>query len=378
MGLLGSQKAEDFASSDESRFDWYLLFAVIGLMTLGLIQIYSATSNGFIGETAMAMMLKQMVFFSAGLVLIGMFMLIDYRLIERASYVIYILNLLALAAVPLVGVVRYGARRWIDLKIISYQPSETMKFATILALAKYFQDKTEIKSMGFKDLIIPGLIVMGPGLLTIVQPDLGTGGHLIITGMAILLFVGIRSRVLLTFVLAAVVSFPIAWQYGLKPYQQDRIKTFIDPMVDPKGKGFNALQAMIAVGSGQVVGKGFLKGTQTQLDFTPEHHTDFIFTVLAEEWGFAGVLVLFGLYSFLFSRCVRIASLARDKFGSLVCVGIIGMLMSQILINVSMVSGMFPIVGIPLPLLSYGGTSVLTVCLAFAILLNVGYRRTIF
>ena len=178
-------------------------------------------------------------------------------------------------------------------------------------------------------------------------------------------------------ILAAVVSFPIAYQH-LKPYQQDRIKTFIDPMADPKGQGYNALQAMIAVGSGQIVGKGFRKGTQTQLDFTPEHHTDFIFTVLAEEWGFLGVAILFSLYTFFFSRCVRIASLARDKFGSLVCVGIIGMLLTQILINVSMVSGMFPIVGIPLPLLSYGGTSVMTVSLAIAILQNVGFRRSIF
>lgn len=377
MGLLGSQNAEDFSTTDEVRFDWSLLFSVVAIMVIGLFQVYSATSNGFGGETPAYMTLKQFVFCVSGLALIGLFMLIDYRLIERISYILYGLNLAALALVPFLGVVRYGARRWINLGIISYQPSETMKFATILALAKYFQEKDSIKSMDFKDLIVPGLIVGIPGLLTVIQPDLGTGGHLMITGVVILLFVGIRARVLLFAGVLAVVSFPLAYQH-LKPYQQDRIKTFIDPMVDPKGQGYNALQAMIAVGSGELIGKGFRKGTQTQLDFTPEHHTDFIFTVLAEEWGFVGTSLLFGLYTFFFARCVRIAALARDKFGSLVCVGIIGMLLSQILINVSMVSGMFPIVGIPLPLLSYGGTSVLTVSLAIAILENVRFRKSIF
>jgi rod shape determining protein RodA len=378
MGILGSQKSEDFATTEESRFEWTLLWAICGVMLIGLVQVYSATSNSFTGASALFMMLKQLLFYGIGLTVIGLFMLVDYRLIERVAYLVYGANLLALMAVPIIGVTRLGARRWIDFGFMSYQPSETMKFATILALAKYFQDKSSIHSMDFKDLIVPGLILAVPGLLTISQPDLGTGGHLMITGTTILLFVGIRMRVLITGFVTAIVSFPLIWQYGLKPYQQMRIKTFLDPMADPKGEGYNALQSMIAIGSGESSGKGFLKGTQTQLNFTPEHHTDFIFTVLAEEWGFIGIIILFILYFFLFSRCIHVASMARDKFGSLVCVGIIGMLMSQILINISMVSGMFPIVGIPLPLLSYGGTSVLTVSLAFAILLNVGYRRTIF
>jgi len=377
MGLLGSQEAEDFATSEESRFDWSLMISVVAIMLIGMLLIFSATTNGFGGESATAMVTKQLIFSTGGLILIGLFMLMDYRLIDRLAYLIYGANLLLLASVPFLGVTRLGARRWLNFGFLNFQPSETMKFATILALAKYFQEKSDMKSMGFRDLIIPGLIVAVPGLLTITQPDLGTGGHLMITGTTILLFVGIRSRVIWISLLLAIVSFPLAYQ-KLKPYQQDRIKTFIDPMADPQGQGYNALQSMIAVGSGQLSGKGFRKGTQTQLDFTPEHHTDFIFTVLAEEWGFVGCALLFGLYCFFFSRCIRIASLARDKFGSLVCVGIIGMLVSQVLINVSMVSGMFPIVGIPLPMLSYGGTSMLTVCLAIAIVQNIGYRRSIF
>jgi len=381
MPILGSQKSEDFATTDESRFDWRLVLAILVIVTIGIVNVYSATANvpssdGNLHSYDMAV--RQLMNLGIGLGVIGVVMLFDYRLVERLAYVIYGANLLALLSVPMIGVVRYGARRWINLGFMSYQPSETMKFATILALAKYFHSRPALHKLDFRDLLIPGAILGVPALLTMMQPDLGTGGHLAITGTVILLFVGIRPRVLITAVLAAVVSFPVAWQYGLKPYQQDRIKTFLDPMADPKGDGYNALQSMIAVGSGQATGKGFRQGTQTQLHFTPEGHTDFIFTVLAEEWGFLGTIVLFGMYLFLMYRCVNIAALARDKFGSLVCVGIIGMLVSQIFINIAMVCGMFPIVGIPLPLVSYGGTSVITVCFALGLLLNVGYRRTIF
>jgi len=174
------------------------------------------------------------------------------------------------------------------------------------------------------------------------------------------------------------VSFPIFWQYGLKAYQKDRIVTFINPMRDPRGEGYNAIQSLIAVGSGELTGKGYQKGTQTQLEFTPEGHTDFIFTVLAEEWGLIGAIVLFLLYVLMFYRMVGISSMASDTFGALLGVGITALLASQIFINIAMVCGMFPIVGIPLPLLSYGGTSLLTSMLGLALLMNVGFRRSIF
>ncbi|MBS1985169.1 MAG: rod shape-determining protein RodA [Bdellovibrionales bacterium] len=378
MGILGGQKAPDFATTEESRFDWTLLGTVVGIMCIGLVNVYSATSGRGSGMSASAMALRQLVHLGGGLGVIGILMLIDYRLIERMAYVFYALNLVALMAVEALGVLRLGARRWIDFGFFAYQPSETMKLCVILALARYFHNKNSMAKMGFREMIPPALIVGIPGLLTIIQPDLGTGGHMMIAGAVMLLFVGIRPSVLWTLAVVGIVSFPLAWQYGLKPYQKDRIRTFVDPMQDPKGDGYNAIQSMIAVGSGEVTGKGFQKGTQTQLDFTPEGHTDFIFTVLAEEWGLVGSLFLLGAYLFLLQRCVTIASLARDKFGSLVCVGIIAMLTSQIFINISMVCGMFPIVGIPLPLVSYGGTAVINVCLALGILLNVGYKRTIF
>ncbi len=378
MGRLGASQAEDFSTSDESRFDWRLILAVLAIVGIGLINVYSVTSSEVAGSHGLEFATKQIINVAIGLTLVGVVMIFDYRLYERLAYLIYGVNLLFLMVVPFLGVTRYGARRWLNLGFMAYQPSETMKFATILALARYFHDKGSSERMAFKDLLVPGMILGLPALLTMTQPDLGTGGHLMITGASILLFVGIRSRILLSLAFLGIVSFPIAWQYGLKPYQKDRIRTFVDPMADPKGTGYNALQAMIAVGSGEFFGKGFQKGTQTQLEYTPEGHTDFIFTVLAEEWGFVGALSLFALYLYLLWRCVGIAASARDSFGSLVCVGIISMLASQIFINIAMVCGLFPIVGIPLPLVSYGGTSVLTVCLALGILLNVGYRRTIF
>lgn len=347
-------------------------------MVVGLVNVFSATAGRGTGMDSTEMALRQSVHIGVGLSIIAVLMLIDYRLIERISYVLYGINLLGLVAVDLMGVMRLGARRWLNLGFFAYQPSETMKLCVILALARYFHNKSSRGAMGFRELIPPLLIVGVPSLLTMAQPDLGTGGHMLITGMVILLFAGIRPRVLWTLAVVGIVSFPLAWQYGLKPYQKDRIRTFVDPMHDPKGDGYNAIQSMIAVGSGEMFGKGYLKGTQTQLDFTPEGHTDFIFTVLAEEWGLMGTLLLLGLYFYLLQRCVTVASLARDKFGSLACVGIIGMLTAQIFINISMVCGMFPIVGIPLPLVSYGGTSVMNVCLALGILLNVGYKRTIF
>lgn len=375
MGILSQQDVEEISEGESGRFDWPLLVTAAVILLIGVAMIFSAVSNE---GARSSLALRQFAFAGVGLLVGCTVLIFDYRLYERLAYFVYGINLFMLILVEFIGQLRYGARRWIDLGFISYQPSETMKFATILALARYFQNRASTEKMDFKDLLIPGLMLGIPALFTIAQPDLGTGGHLAMIGVAILLFMGIRSRVFITGILIAIISFPLVWQYGLKEYQRDRVRTFIDPMSDPKGEGYNALQSMIAVGSGQVFGKGFRQGTQTQLHFTPEGHTDFIFTVLAEEWGFVGCLVLLGLYLFLLSRCVAVAASARDKFGAILCVGIIAMLASQIMINMAMVMGMFPVVGIPLPLLSYGGTSIVTVSAALGLLLNVGYRRSIF
>ena len=376
MSLFSSRERETIYSTEESAFDWLLFLSILLIVALGILNIYSATSR----EAGLGsdLVMRQIFFALGGFSLIGLLMLFDYRFVERVSYILYGMNIFFLMLVPFFGVFRSGAKRWLDFGFVSFQPSETMKFLLILALAKYFQNREHDEALGFRALFIPALLITVPTLLIMSQPDLGTGGHLAIVGAIMLLFVGINKRVFLTLCMVAVVSLPIAWEYGLKPYQKDRVMTFLNPKRDPQGKGFNALQSMIAVGSGQFAGKGFQKGTQTQLDFTPEKHTDFIFTVLAEEWGFLGAIFLFILYLGLFQRCLRISSMAKDKFGALLGVGVIGMFVSQIFINVAMACGMFPIVGLPLPLVSYGGTSMITTCIALGLLLNVGYKRNIF
>lgn len=365
---------EDFEEGQGSRFDWVLLTLVLLLVGLGMLNIHSATHNhgevDYLGRQTLALIFA----LCAGLGII----LLDYRIFERIAYFLYGANLFALALVPFLGVVRNGAKRWIELGFFNWQPSETMKMMVILALAKFFQGRNQVEKMGLKELLIPALIVAVPALMTISQPDLGTGGHILIIGSAMLLFVGIRTRILVGACIIGIVSFPIFWQYGLKPYQKERIVTVINPMRDPRGEGYNAIQSLIAVGSGEWTGKGFQRGTQTQLEFTPEGHTDFIFTVLAEEWGFLGAMLLFALYVALFYRMIGVAAIASDTFGALLGVGIASLFASQIFINIAMVCGLFPIVGIPLPLLSYGGTSLLTSVIGLALLMNVGYRRSIF
>jgi rod shape determining protein RodA len=365
---------EELEEGQGSRFDWPLLFTVLALVGLGLVNIYSATYH----HDDQHFISKQLISFGIASLVCSLILLLNYRIFERIAYVTYAINLLALATVPFVGSIRYGARRWIDFGFFSWQPSESMKIMMVLAVAKYFHARNQIQKMGLKDLIVPCLMIAVPGIMTIAQPDLGTGGHLMIVGAVVLLFMGIRPKILIWTALLGVVSFPVFWQYGLKEYQKDRIITFMNPTRDPKGEGYNAIQSLIAVGSGEATGKGFTRGTQTQLEFTPEGHTDFIFTVLSEEWGFLGALALFSLYLILFYRMVGIASHANDIFGAVLGVGIIALMASQIFINVAMVTGMFPIVGIPLPLMSYGGTSMLTALGSLALLMNVGYRRTLF
>ncbi len=374
VGVLGSQEAEEFTEGEGSRFDWTLLITILGILLIGMLTIHSAAADHDEGNFGLLQLRNAAVALGLG----GAILLVDYRLFERVAYIVYSVNLLGLALVPFIGTVRYGARRWINFGFASWQPSETMKLCTVLALAKYFQNRITNEKLGLRELLIPVLMIAVPGLLTIIQPDLGTGGHLMIGCTVILLFVGVRTRILVSAALVAIVSFPVFWQYGLKPYQKARIMTFMNPTNDPRGEGYNAIQSLIAVGSGELFGRGYQQGTQTQLEFTPEGHTDFIFTALAEEWGFMGAITLFLLYLIMFARCVNIAAHANDTFGSIVCVGFIGMLMSQIFINTSMVCGMFPIVGIPLPLVSYGGSTLVTVSFGLSLILNIGYRRGLF
>lgn len=376
MGLLDSKYRADFGEGETKRVDWMLFILVLILAAVGAITLYSATFEA--AGVQNTFLLKQLIFFGIGFFVIAICLLFDYRILEHFAYLIYGLNILMVLGTRWHGVMRNGQKLWYDFGIIAFQPSETMKVVMILALAKYFHGREYSGSLNLRELFAPMMIVLGATGAVCSQPDPGTGMIIFLIGVSMILFFGIKRNIIFTLLIAGLLTSPFVWKYGLAQRHRDRIKVVFDPSLDPQGKGYNSLQAIIAVGSGQFAGKGFNQGTQSQLGFTPEGYTDFIFTVLAEEWGWIGSVVCMILYLLLIYRCVWAAAYSREKFGAMVAIGVAAMLSAQVIVNVAMVIGLFPIVGIPLPLLSYGGSSVITVCLAIGLVLNIGYRRIMF
>jgi rod shape determining protein RodA len=375
MAMFDTRLKHELGSEDVKRVDWTLFFTIILISLLGIINLYSISLDSNIPQ---GLVTKQLVFFGVGFLFIVVSLLFDYRILEHFAYIIYGINLLLILGTRYFGMLRNGHRLWYNLGVIAYQPAETMKLAMIRTLAKYFHGREYVESLGWRDLKGPLLIVGLAAGATFSQPDTGTGMHILLIGFTTILFFGVRRNIILSALMFVALAFPLGWKFVFKEYQKDRVRVMFDPMSDPRGRGYNSLQAMIAVGSGQFSGKGFKQGTQTQLGFTPEGYTDFIFTVVAEEWGWLGCVFVLGLYCLLVYRCIWAAAHSREKFGSLVAVGVAALIAYQVLINVSMVIGLFPIVGIPLPLASYGGSSVITVCIALGLALNIGYRRIMF
>lgn len=360
------------------KLDWSFIIPIVTLHLIGIINLYSAT-HGVGAVQTDRLFLSQIFWLVKGWIVFLAMTLIDYQFFIRAAYVLYGLNLIALVAVMFVGKVALGAQRWLDFGFFSYQPSESMKLALVLVLAKILSQKSFINGMGVKDLALPlGVLIGVPFLITAEQPDLGTAMMLFIIGSSILFFVRIRRAILVALTAVLLMGATGAWFFGLRDYQKHRIYTFLDPARDPRGKGYNSIQSKIAVGSGQVLGKGFRKGTQSQLEFLPERHTDFIFSVLSEEFGFLGSFFTISVFGLLFMSMIRIAGHARDKAGALLTVGVTATLFWHMFINISMVIGLLPIVGIPLPLLSYGGSNMLTTMAALGLVSSVSYRRYLF
>jgi rod shape determining protein RodA len=299
---------------------------------------------------------------------------VDIRLWLRAAYTFYALTLLLLVAVQVRGAIGMGAQRWIDLGLIQIQPSEFMKIALIMALARYFNSLTPEEVGQPTKLIAPALLVLVPSILVLKQPDLGTAMMLVLGGGAMFFLAGVRWWKFLLVMAGAGAAGPIAWKF-LRDYQKNRIYTFLDPENDPLGAGYHSLQSKIAIGSGGTLGKGFLAGTQSHLDFLPERQTDFIFTMLAEEFGLAGGLGLLALYSLVFVYGYGIAFRSRSHFGKLLAFGVTTNIFLYVFINTAMVIGLIPVVGVPLPLVSYGGTSMLTVMFGFGLLMSVYVHR---
>jgi rod shape determining protein RodA len=361
-----------------SRLDLRLIALIFCLNIIGLFNLYSAT-HGPNSVNVESLFIQQIIWLAGGWTIFLILTFVDYLWINKLVWLAYILNVLALVYTDFNGKIVLGGQRWIDLHFFRYQPSETMKLCIILILARLLvRQNSNGSGMGFRELLFPGLLILIPFGLTVKQPDLGTAMMLLFIGGSMLFFVKIRKSILAFIVVSALIAIPVAWKYGLKEYQRNRVITFISPDLDPQGKGYNSIQSRIAVGSGKFLGKGFRMGTQSQLEFLPERHTDFIFSVLSEEWGFVGSLLVLITFAFLFKICLEIAYQARDKYGALVTVGLTAYIFWHMFVNIGMVIGLLPIVGVPLPLLSYGGSGMLTTMCGLGLVSSIAYRRYLF
>ncbi|WP_415061930.1 rod shape-determining protein RodA [Bdellovibrio sp.] len=360
------------------KLDINLIIVILALNVIGLINLYSAT-HGPTSTDVASLFISQIMWLIVGWTVFLVVTLLDYSIVSRIALVIYVLNLGAIIYVTFFGKVALGAQRWIDLGFFRYQPSETMKLALIMLMAKILSTRNTLGSgMGFKEMFTP-LIVLGiPFVFVVEQPDLGTAMMLAAIGGSMVIFAKVKRIIIASAIVLGIIALPVAWKFVLHDYQKNRILTFLSPTSDPRGTGYNSIQSKIAVGSGRFFGKGFMKGTQSQLEFLPERHTDFIYSVLSEEHGFVGSIAVIGLFCFLFITGIRIATNARDKFGALLTVGVLCYVFWHMFVNIGMVIGLLPIVGVPLPLLSYGGSSMLTTMAGLGIISSVAYRRYLF
>ncbi|MHB8772846.1 MAG: rod shape-determining protein RodA [Syntrophales bacterium] len=357
------------------NFDWTLLSLVLLLSGIGLVNIYS-TGFSLTDFQRTPLYIKQIQWILIGVTGMAVAFFVDYRFLGRHAYTVYGLSVILLLIVHAAGYATRGSQRWIVLGGFTFQPSELVKLTIILALAKYFDRHQLGRNCYLKDLIIPFLIVLAPFLLILKQPDLGTGLIVLILFLSLVFFVGIDWRSVLTAATAGIILVPLGW-FLLKDYQKERILTFFNPERDPLGSGYHIIQSMIAVGSGGLFGKGFLKGSQTQLKFLPEQQTDFVFSVFAEEWGFVGGMILIAMFLSLILWGLKICLHSKDYLGALVAFGITMLIFWEVFINVGMVLGILPVVGIPLPFLSYGGSSMVVLMTAVGLLMNISVRRFI-
>ncbi len=353
------------------HIDWALVIAILALCALGVLMIYSTTADPTRGNSRLFM--TQLYAIGLGLGALVFTLSLDYRTFTDKAHLIYIGLLGALVYVIFLGTVQMGARRWIAIGSFNLQPSEFAKAGVALVLAKWFGESRS--STGWIDLVIGGALTCLPLALIYAEPDLGTAVTLIPVFLAVAYLAGMRMRIFGMLALACALLAPVAWKFVLKDYQKSRISTFLDPSQDAKGAGYQQIQARITVGSGGVTGKGFKQGTQGQLRFLPVAHNDFIFSVLAEEQGFAGVVAALGLYLFVILRSLEAARLAKDRLGSYLVLGVMASFTFQVIYNITMSAGLAPVKGLTLPLMSYGGSSMIATLAGFGLVLNVRMRR---
>ncbi len=356
--------------------NWPLLGLTLLLFLLGVLNLYSA--SGFRQESGMAMYSfyqKQLVWGGIGLAGMVFFTLFNYRNLNSLSWPFYVGSLLLLAAVPIWGVTVSGAQRWLSLGFANIQPSEIAKICLLLMGARLLSRGA--KPLDFKGLFLVLLVGIVPAGLIMEQPDLGSALNLLLLLGGMILYRGLTWRVLKTAIVAIPAIAPLGW-FFLHDYQKERILTFLNPGRDPLGAGYHIIQSQIAIGSGQLWGKGFLGGTQSQLRFLPEKHTDFAVAVFSEEWGFVGSIFLLSLFCLFLYSIFATAKDAKDRFGSFLCAGVFFYFFWQMLVNMGMVLGLMPVVGIPLPFISYGGSATLVNFCLIGLVLNVSMRRYVF
>ena len=358
-----------------ARMDWPLLVNALLLCGVGLLNVYSGTRIH--GAPAAALFTKQLVWIAVGGIVFFAAYYVSDGFIEEVSGGFFLVVLGLLVAVLLAGKIRGGAQRWISVGAFNFQPSEFAKIAVTLALARYFSRKYQYGGIGLKDTVPAIGLVLVPFLLVALQPDLGTAGVFVFILAGMMVVACVRGRVLALFAAAGAAAVPGLW-FFMKEYQRQRVLTFLDPERDPLGAGYHVIQSKIAVGSGGILGKGYLQGTQGSLRFLPEQHTDFAFAVFSEEWGFLGSVLLLTLFLLLVYRLFFLTVRSQDRFASFACGGLAVYFLTHIVINLAMVCGLFPVVGIPLPFVSYGGSSMLTNMLALGITANLSRSRFTF
>ncbi|WP_437625788.1 rod shape-determining protein RodA [Sorangium sp. So ce1151] len=366
-------RGDSLSARDRDHFDWPLFIAAVSIAVLGVVNLYSATSV-YSGARA-ELYISQVYWLFMGGIIGGVLIALDYRHLERLGYVLYTFGVFSLALVFVLARDVRGSARWIEFGAFRFQPSEFMKVFLVIALAKYLHDDPRNEGRTLRDLAIPAALTAVPALLVLKQPDLGTALILVFVFLTIAAVTRVRWRSAALFVVSIAIAVPIIWEYVLLDYQRARVAVFLHPEEDLLHRGWHAHHSRVAIGNGGLLGNGYLRGTQNQFLFLPDQFTDFPFPVFAEEWGFIGCVVLVCLYAFLVVWGIRIASMAKDRFGAVLGVGCAAIIFWHAVINLGMTSGVLPVVGVTLPLFSYGGSSVTTVMVAIALLMSVSMRR---
>jgi rod shape determining protein RodA len=372
MAQITFNEPEPKLSGKIKSLPWLFILVVIAIGSIGGGALYSAANASFLPWAK-----PHLIRFGMSLVIMLAFAFVDIRVWFRLAYPAYASMLALLAGVEVAGKVgAFGAQRWINLGFVQIQPSELMKIALVMALARYFHARSSEDTQRLRTLVVPALMILAPTAFVLLQPNLGTAIMLMLAGAAMLLVGGARLWLFGVVGATGLATLPVVWR-SMHGYQKRRVMTFLDPSVDPLGAGYHITQSRIALGSGGLFGKGFLHGTQSHLNFLPEKQTDFIFPLLAEEWGLWGGVAVLGLFALLSYYGLGIGLRSRNQFGRMLAIGLSVNLFLYVFINTAMVMGLIPVVGVPLPLISYGGTSMLAVMMGFGMLISVLLHRDI-